>query len=153
MKKFYLILAYGMFLAGSVATVYSALPTYPRLFATEVEYGEVTTIDATQTVVVQSFSLFDNSVNHVRGVVMARDPNNDLVKVWDLAALVERTGGADAEVVGSVLNLITSQGDSGAALWSATLTVSGTRVRISGTGAIGTTINWAGKLEVTGDTE
>lgn len=147
-KSFFLALWLAVF-AAFLCTAWTGASMRLTEFAPV--FREVTTTDGTQAHMEHPANVPDNSVCHVEAVVTARDPNADNVKAFDLIAVIKRTSGGDAVIAGFVLNV--PQGDAAALLWSATVTVSGAKFRVSVTGLAGVTIDWGCRIYVVADTE
>jgi hypothetical protein len=104
--------------------------------AAQLTTGAVQTTDATQTPC-KTLTLADNTLYWLEADVIGRDTGGTDRAYYKLASLVYRQGGV--ATLGTV-NVIVE--DETNAAWDATLTVSSNDVRVSITGAGGTTVNW-----------
>jgi len=104
--------------------------------AAQLTTGAVQTTDATQTSC-KALTLADNTLYWLEADVIGRDTGGTDRAYYKLAGLVYRQGGG--ATLGTV-NVVVE--DETNAAWDATLTVSSNDVRVSVTGAGGTTVNW-----------
>ena len=100
----------------------------------------VQTPGATETTLM-AYTLLDESLYTITAHVVAKSTGGD-AKMFTITGAFKRTGGGGDTTMGSILNVVTPQGDVGAALWAATLDVSGNDVRVRVTGVALTTIDW-----------
>lgn len=109
--------------------------------------GTVQTTDATTTTIA-SFTPPDNSVVQVRARISARKSDGTLGSGTVLVATFRIASGSVTQL-GSTAALTTGQNDAGASSWTFTLDTNGTIVRIRGTGAVATTVNWTTQYDYT----
>lgn len=116
--------------------------TFGTFKATLRRENHVSTSNATQTVI-DTLTLTNGSVNGIQATVHARKDGTDQA-VYFLRAAVIQEGGT-AALIGAVDALVRED----QAGWDATVTVSGSAVRVSVTGAAATNIDWWVYWEIT----
>ena len=107
--------------------------------------AEITTTDNTQTSI-NTQTLDANSVYEVTSEVLACLPDHSTTASFNIVTTVKRLSTGGAILVGAI-SIMHSAKDSGGSSWDATFTVSGNDVRVSVTGANGTSITWKSKFD------
>lgn len=107
--------------------------------------SEIQTTNATQSTLV-SLTLPEGSSSHVVAEVLAQLANGDTA-VLELHVGAKRVGAGNAALL-DVVSVPLFHKDVALALVQATIDASGSDLRLRVTGLAGTTIDWAGRMEV-----
>lgn len=123
-------------LTSNGTTVFWSDPTPTQLS------GTATTTDDTQTQLITTSVATNRSLTLVATVAANADSTGDRAS-YQLIANIYNTGAG-----ATVNNIYVVTEDESDPTWQCTFTTSGNDVRVSVTGIIGNTINWAGQLQV-----
>lgn len=110
-------------------------------YVTRADTQAVTTTNDTVTTVL-TFAMPNNSAANFRVQVTAMRQSNNVSKAWQAGFLVKRDGSGTPQVVGSLIHLLSPQGDVGALLWDISADGSGGDVRIRVKGAVSASVDW-----------
>lgn len=137
---------YGIALAFAVATPFAGSFSPRGVGLTDIG-GQTTieTTDATQSTIVEAL-IPQDACGQIDVRVMAYRPSDGVSKSWLLEIGVKRFSTGDAVLLGPVVQVVTPHSDTAAALWAATVDVSGPNMRIRVTGDLTSTIEWGGAI-------
>ncbi len=101
-----------------------------------------------QTVVIAEFELPDDSVGLITAAVTGQNLSSGASCAMEKMGIIKKIGSGDAEVVGSLLNILPATGDLALILSSITIDTSGNKVRVKATGVLLQDIEWYGTMKI-----